>query len=63
VEVQTEQLKKILNTMVGSFRPQINKQIQTGMQIDISALEKYEVEKVLMIPKKDYISVGIGFKK
>lgn len=49
--------------MIGSFRPQINKLIQAGIPLDISALEKYEVDKVLMATKKDYAAIGIGFKK
>lgn len=49
--------------MVGSFRPQINKQIQDGIHLDISMLMKYDVEGILMTTKKDYAAVGVVFKK
>lgn len=61
--MKTEALKKILNTMVGSFRPQINKQIQDGIHLDISKLEKFDVENILMTTKKNYAAVGVVFKK
>lgn len=49
--------------MVGSFRPQINQQLQGGMALDISKLEKYGVEEVLMSIKKNYAAIGMVFNK
>jgi len=60
--VKTEGLKKILNTMIGSSRPQINQLIQTGIKLDLSKVEKYDVKEVLMLTKKDYAAIGVVFK-
>jgi hypothetical protein len=31
VDIDTISLQKVLNTLIGSFRPQINKQLQEGV--------------------------------
>lgn len=48
--------------MIGSSRPQINQLIQTGIKLDLSKVEKYDVKEVLMLTKKDYAAIGVVFK-
>lgn len=40
VDVDTNSLQKVLNTLIGSFRPQINKQLQEGIEVDLSKIEQ-----------------------
>ena len=61
--MNSKALAHILNTMVASFRPQINKQMDDGIGLDISALEKFGVTDVVMNIKKDHSSIGLLFSK
>lgn len=61
--MKIEQLKKILNTMIGSFRPQINQQMQTGISLNITQATKYDVENVLLDIRKNFAGIGIMFGK
>lgn len=49
--------------MIGSFRPQINQQMQTGIPLNITQATKYDVENVLLDIRKNFAGIGIMFGK
>ena len=60
VDIDLTSLTSIFNTLIGSFRPQINKSIQEGIELDISPLSKYKIVDLLMSIKKDHLFLGVN---
>lgn len=63
-EIDLGVTKTILGTLINSFRPQGNKILQEGIEIDldIKQLRPYNLTDMMMSVKKDYINVGVSMK-
>ena len=58
-DIDLQVTKNILNTLVNSFRPQGNKILQNGQEIDVNKLSKHLISDVMMSIRKDHLFVGL----
>ena len=58
-DIDLQVTKNILNTLVNSFRPQGNKILQNGQEIDVNKLSKHLINDVMMSIRKDHLFVGL----